>query len=141
MKKYLSLPILCFLSLLATAQNVQKQPFKGIIGNAEYRIYIKMNLYKNNVTVPGQEIFGELPGFMGDSIDSRKWLFTSAKIHKNTAKLTITNDYGSEDLVATLTFNKDNTYTLKQVEGSNMKIARQRKWKKLPKTLVFIPKE
>ena len=112
MKKYLFLPILCFLSILATAQNTQKQPFKGVIGNAEYRIYIKMNLYENNVTVPGQEIFGELPGFMGDSIDSRKWLFTSAK-----------------------------TYTLKQVEGSNMKIARQRKWKKLPKTLVFIPKE
>lgn len=141
MKKYLFLPILCFLSLLATAQNTQKQPFKGVIGNAEYRIYIKMNLYENNVTVPGQEIFGELPGFMGDSIDSRKWLFTSAEIHKNTAQLAITNDYGSEDLVATLTFNKDNTYTLKQVEGSNMKIARQRKWKKLPKTLVFIPKE
>ena len=141
MKKYLFLPILCFLSLLATAQNTQKQPFKGVIGNAEYRIYIKMNLYENNVTVPGQEIFGELPGFMGESIDSRKWLITSANIHKNTAKLAITNDYGSEDLVATLTFNKDNTYTLKQVEGSNMKIARQRKWKKLPKTLVFIPNE
>lgn len=141
MKKYLFLNLLCFMGIIATAQNTQKLPFKGIIGNSEYRIYIKMNLYENNVTVPGQEIFGELPGFIGDSIDSRIWLFTSAKIHKNTARLEITNDYGSEDLVATLTLNKDNTYTLQQVEGSNMKIARQRKWKKLPKTLVFIRKQ
>ena len=141
MKKYLFLNLLCFMGIMATAQNTQKLPFKGIIGNSEYRIYIKMNLYENNVTVPGQEIFGELPGFIGDSIDSRKWLFTSAKIHKNTAQLAITNDYGSEDLLATLTLNKDNTYTFQQVEGSNMKIARQRKWKKLPKTLVLIRKQ
>lgn len=138
MKKYLLLNLLCILSMMATAQNSQGLPFKGVIGNSAYGIYIKMNLYDNNVTVPGQEIFGELPGFMGDSIDSRKWLFTSAKINKNTARLEITNDYGSEDLVATLTLNKDNTYTLQQVEGSNMRIARQKKWKKLPKTLIFV---
>ena len=99
-----------------------------------------MNFYNNNIVVPNQELFGDLPGFLGDSIDSRKWLFTSAKIKKNIAKIAIINDYGSEDLIATLTLNKDSTYTLTQIEGSKLKIARNRKWQKLPKELVFVRK-
>lgn len=141
MKKFSVLYMLALMAVSSVAQNKQAQPFKGIIGNAEYKIYIQMNLYDNNITVQGQEIFGELPGFIGDSIDSRKWLFTTARVKNNTARLEVTNDYGSEDLVATLTRNKDNTYTLKQVEGSNLKIARNRKWQKLPKELIFVPKE
>lgn len=50
------------------------------------------------------------------------------------------NDYGSEDLQATLTKNNDGTYTLKQIEGSTIKIARNRKWVKMPKTLIFTRK-
>ena len=52
-----------------------------------------------------------VPGFFGALRDSRKWLVTDAKIvGKNKAKLDIINDYGSEDLTATLTYNpKDNT--------------------------------
>lgn len=133
--------IVLYFALLALASVGQKQagkPFEGIIGNAEYKIYLQINFYKNNVSVPGQELFGELPGFLGDSIDSRKWLFTSVKLNKKTATLQIINDYGSEDLVATLTQNKDNTYTLNQLEGSRIRIARNRKWVKLPKEIIFI---
>ena len=97
-----------------------------------------MNFYDNNVEVPEQELLGTMSGFLGDSIDSRKWLITSAKVRKNVATLQIINDYGSEDLVATLTKNSDNTFTLKQVNGSAIRIARNRKWKKLPKELVFV---
>ena len=97
-----------------------------------------MNFYDNNIEVPGQELLGTMSGFLGDSIDSRKWLITSAKIRKNVATLEIINDYGSEDLVATLTKNSDNTFTLKQIDGSRIKIARNRKWQKLPKELVFV---
>ena len=46
--------------------------FKGYIHNEEYKVYIKMNFYDKNVIVPGQEIFGELPGFFGSKNDSRK---------------------------------------------------------------------
>ena len=110
-------------TLGAMAQQQAAKPFLGRIGNAEYRIYIQMNFYDNNIEVPGQELLGTMSGFLGDSIDSRKWLFTSAKVRKN---------------VATLTKNNDNTFTLKQVDGSSIKIARNRKWKKLPKELVFV---
>lgn len=138
MKTILTGLALWLCTLGAMAQQQAAKPFLGTIGNAEYRIYIQMNFYDNNIEVPGQELLGTMSGFLGDSIDSRKWLFTSAKVRKNVATLQIINDYGSEDLVATLTKNNDNTFTLKQMDGSTIKIARNRKWKKLPKELVFV---
>ena len=56
---------------------------------------------QNDIKVPGQDIFGEIPGYFGACRDSRKWLITSAKINSsNKASLDIVNDYGSEDLTA-----------------------------------------
>ena len=57
--------------------------------------------------------------------------------NKTTARLEIVNDYGSEDLTATLTLNGDGTFTLKHLDGSTIKIAVNKKWVKLQKTLVF----
>lgn len=113
-------------------------PFKGYISNDEYQVYIRMNFYENNIVVPDQEIFGELPGFFGAQRDSRKWLFTSADIiDKDKAVIAITNDYGSEELVAILSCNNDSTFTLKQKEGSTLKIAVKGKWVKIPKTITL----
>lgn len=88
--------------------------------------------------MPGQDICGELPGYLGDTRDSRKWLFTSSKIiNKSTLRLNVINDYGSEDLVATLTQEDDTTFVLKKESGSTLKIARNGKWQKLPKQISF----
>lgn len=115
--------------------------FVGYIYNAKYDVYIRMDFYHNNIIVPSQEVFGELPGFFGDKRDGRKWLFTNAKLkNAHTAEIQVTNDYGSEDLVATLSQVNDSTYRLKQGKGSTMKIARNRKWVKLPGELEFIKK-
>ena len=104
--------------------------FNVRICNDEYQVYMHINLYQNNIVVPGQELFGETPGYFGAMRDPRKWLITSAKI---------TNDYGSEDLTATLIFNpKDGSYVLKQKSGSRMKIVVNRKWLKLPVELKFV---
>lgn len=113
--------------------------FCGELYNEKYNVYIRMNFYHNNITVPNQEIYGELPGFFGDKRDARKWLFTNATVkNKHTAELQIINDYGSEDLTATLTQVNDSTYKLKQGKGSTIKIARDRKWVKMPSELVFV---
>ncbi|MBM6993824.1 MAG: hypothetical protein I3J02_11290 [Prevotella sp.] len=115
--------------------------FQGYYYNKEYNVYIRMNAYRSNIKVPGQEIYGELPGFFGDNQDGRKWLFTSVEVtDPTTATLQVINDYGSEDLEATFTRQPDNTFQLKQGAGSTMKLARNRKWVKLPKTMVFIKK-
>ena len=101
-------------------------------------MYIRIDLNSKQIRVPGQDIFGFVPGFFGDYEDARKWLFTDAELmNSHTAKLQIVNDYGSEDLEATLSYEKDGTYVLTQGSGSVLKIARNRKWVKIPKKLVF----
>lgn len=114
--------------------------FKGYLSNNEYEVYLQINFYQNDIKVPGQEIFGTIAGFLADRKDSRKWLITNAAIEGKTAHLSIINDYGSEDLIADLTLESDGTYSLKQITGSNIKIARNRKWVKIPKKLTFMKK-
>ena len=114
--------------------------FKGYLSNNEYEVYLQITFYQNDIKVPGQEIFGTIAGFLGDRKDSRKWLITNAAIEGKTAHLSIINDYGSEDLIADLTLESDGTYSLKQITGSNIKIARNRKWVKIPKKLTFMKK-
>ena len=111
--------------------------FKCELFNKEYNVYIRIDLNSKQIRVPGQDIFGFVPGFFGDYEDARKWLFTDAELmNSHTAKLQIVNDYGSEDLEATLSYEKDGTYVLTQGSGSVLKIARNRKWVKIPKKLV-----
>ena len=115
--------------------------FKGKITNKEYDVYMNIDFYHKNLKVPGQELFGEMPGYFGDRRDSRKWLITDADIEGKTAHLSIINDYGSEDLTADLIALTDGSYELQQKEGSNLKIARNRKWVKIPKNLKFTNKQ
>lgn len=114
------------------------QYFKGKIYNSQYDIYIHMDFINNSIIVPQQEIFGEIPGYLGDNKDSRKWLITNATITSDgKASLSIINDYGSEDLEATLQMLNDTTYILLQEAGSTIKLARNRKWVKLPQKITF----
>ena len=111
--------------------------FKTQLSNKEYDVYLNIDFYHKNLKVPGQELFGEMPGYFGDRRDSRKWLITDATIDGKTAHLSIINDYGSDDLTADLVILPDGSYELQQKDGSSMKIARNRKWVKIPKKLKF----
>jgi hypothetical protein len=136
MKKIILLILMLAMHIFCFAQD--SVTFKGYIHNEEYKVYIKMNFYDKNVIVPGQEIFGELPGYFGSKNDSRKWLFTDAVIkNRTTAEISITNDYGSEDLTATLKLLPDGSYELIQNEGSTLKIVEKRKWVKIPKKIIL----
>lgn len=141
MKKLFILMFVLLVSLKLAAQS--NKVFHTYIYNDEFKVYMDINLYENNVIVPNQELFGETPGYFGAKRDERKWLITSAKIDgKNTATLEIVNDYGSEDLTATLTFNpEDGSYVLKQKSGSRIKIVVNRKWVKIPTELKFVQRK
>lgn len=131
------------ISTIAQNQNARKDSttFKGYLYNGKFDVYIQMDFYHKNIIVPYQEIYGELPGYFGDRQDGRKWLITDAYIsNPNTANLQIINDYGSEDLTATIKQINDTTYELKQEAGSTLKIARNHKWVKMPKVIEFIKK-
>lgn len=125
-----------FFLCATTIFSQEYKPFKGYLYNAEYQVYLQINFYEKDVKPAGQELFGELPGYLGSKRDVRQWLITDAKVNKDrTADLSIINDYGSEDLMAKLVVENDSTYLLKQINGSTLKIVVDNKWVKLPKTL------
>lgn len=143
MKKAIILTFALLVAICAAAQSVRTEKdsttFKGYLYNEKYNVYIVLDFYHNNVEVPNQEIYGPMSGYFGDRQDGRKWLFTSAKIlSKDKAEIQIINDYGSEDLTATLTAIDAKNYKLRQESGSTLKIARNRKWQKMPKELDFV---
>ena len=144
MKKML-LAVACMaLPLCASAQEAKSDSvFHTYIYNDEYKVYMELNLYGNDVDVPGQDVFGKVPGYFGAVRDSRKWLITDAKLSgADKADLDIVNDYGSEDLTATLTYDKSTgKYVLRQTGGSRLKIVVNRKWVKIPTELELVPHE
>lgn len=111
--------------------------FKAHLVNDEFQVWMDIDFYHNNIIVPRQEIFGEVPGYFGAVRDTRKWIISDAVIKGKKAILTIINDYGSEDLKAELKRNSDGTYTLTRLEGSTMKIVVNNKWVKIPKDITF----
>ena len=134
MKKIITIIIFAFLLSPALAQE-NKEPFRAYLINKEYNVYLRINFYQENISVPGQELYGKLPGYLSKQHNSFCWLITSAEVEGNKATLQMINDYGSEDLTATLTAESDSVYILKQIEGSTLKVPNNGKWQKLPKSL------
>ncbi|MDE7086412.1 MAG: hypothetical protein K2O48_06995, partial [Prevotella sp.] len=82
------------------------------------------------------ELYGQLPGFLGKQHNSFCWVITSSRVKDDKeAELQLINDFGSEDLTATLTITNDSTYVLRQINGSSLKVPNKGKWQKLPKAL------
>ena len=136
MNKLIAISLLCLTTISVKAQS-NNEPFRAYLSNNEYDVFLHINFYEQDVNVPGQDLFGQVPGYLGKKNNSFVWLITSAKINGNKAKLQLINDYGSEDLTATLTRKNDSIYVLKQESGSTLKVPNKGKWLKLPKTLEF----
>ena len=125
------------LSSCLLAQNEEKV-FRAYLFNKEYDVYLRIDFYNESISVPGNELYGKLHGYLGKNNNSFCWPITAAKLKdEHTAELSLINDYGSEDLTATLTQQNDSTYILKQDKGSTLKVPKNGKWQKLPKTLPF----
>ena len=126
----------------AAAQQKPDGPFKCIVTNQEYNVFLRLNLYEETIPIPGQDILGNTFGYLKKPTDSRVWIVTGVDISKDgkKASLEMVNDYGSEDLNAELTITNDTTYVLRQLEGSTIKVAGKNKLIKLPKELKFIKK-
>ena len=147
MKKIIAILMLFHLSLaLSVAQTDQKatpsdskdKAFRAYLYNKEYSVYLRINLYDQDVEVPGQPIYGKLPGYLGKEHNSFCWVITSCKVkNEERAELQLINDFGSEDLTATLTRVNDSLYVLRQESGSTIKVPKNGKWQKLPKRFVL----
>ena len=124
------------IAAIATRAQTAANQFCGYFHNDEYNVYIRIDLAGDGIVVPNHEIFGNLPGYLGKQRNSFYWLVTSAKVVGNgKAELELINDYGSEDLKATLTANSDSTLLLTQESGSTIKVPNNGKLLKLPKRL------
>lgn len=135
---------LVFLSfaLLLSLTNLQAQKdsttFKGRFTNEEYKVYLRLNLHQKDVVVPGHDIFGSLPGYMGKVNNNFVWIVTDSKIRSNgKAQISMINDFGSEDLTATFEQLSDSVFVLRQGHGNTIKMPNKGKWQKLPKELRF----
>ncbi|MEZ7820776.1 MAG: calcium-binding protein, partial [Patescibacteria group bacterium] len=90
------------------------------------------------------ELMGTMNSWSGgtawkmDQVAEKVWVIATAKIiDSRTAKITLVNNYGSEDLTCTLKLNNDNTYTLNKEEGSTLKFPVRGKWQKIPGNLTL----
>ena len=135
MRKFLLILILGTAVLAGYAQK-DNTAFRAYLYNNEYDVYLRINFYDQDVTIPGQELYGELPGYLGKKNNSFCWVITSCKVEsEKKATLQLINDFGSEDLTATLTRKNDSIYVLRQGDGNPIKVPSKGKWQKLPKTI------
>ena len=134
MKHLLFSALMAFVSSTIHAQE-NDNAFRAYLYNNDYNVFLNINFYEQNITVPGQELYGQLPGYLGKQNNTFCWVITSAKLKDdNTAEIMLINDYGSEDLTARLTRQNDSIYTFRQLDGSALKVPKNGRWQKLPKT-------
>lgn len=132
MKRLFTIIVTCLFAAATYAQK-EHRPFRAYLFNKEYEIFMQINFYEQNINIPGQELYGPLPGYLGKERNSFCWVITSAKLKNvRTAELAFINDYGSEDFTARLTQLNDSTYELKHLDGSALKVPKNGKWQKIP---------
>ena len=68
MKKTIA-TILLLLSLLQANAQEKSGPFRAYLFNKEYNVFLKIDFYKQDITVPGQDLYGELPGYRHSTDD------------------------------------------------------------------------
>ena len=114
------------------------RPFEGTVYNKEYNVFLVLNFYDADVTVPKQEVLGQMDGYIGCGDCNHVWTITTSVLDNDrTARFEATNNYGSEDFTAKLTLGDDGTYTLRHTGGSTLKFPVGGKWRKLPSKVTF----
>ena len=133
--KYLITVLFAITALNVSAQE-NSTAFRAYIYNNKYEVYLRINFYDQNITIPGQELYGKLPGYLGKKNNSFCWVITSCEIKsEKKATMQLINDFGSEDLTATLIRKNDSVYVLRQENGNTIKVPNKGKWQKLPKEI------
>ena len=126
-----------FLASLQAAAGNNKSAAHLYIYNKEYDVFMNLDLKNHSLIAPGHELYGPVAGYMGKTNNSFYWIVISAEKDDQTTTLQLINDFGSEDLTATLTQENDSVYTLKQGKGNTIRLPNKGKWQKMPKTMIF----
>ena len=137
MKNLFIAAFLCLVNLPLFGQS-PCEDFRAYLFNKKYGVFLKIDLCDESITIPGQDFYGSLPGYIGKKANNFIWLITNAEIKEKKAKLTMINEFGSEDLIASLVRENDSLYVFRQEEGSQLKLSQNGKWQKMPKKMEFI---
>ena len=129
--------VLLFFSFVFTLSVIGQEPFKGNYLNNDLQIKLMLNLYKNNIPVPGFELdscYGYLQGSLNGT-----WIFLKVKsIDANNAEVRAVSERGSDAQDLQLIYNsKVGTIIIRQQKDANIKGVKGRKYIKLPKDLIF----
>ena len=137
MKKIIVIMLWGMTSLSLYAQD-NCEAFRAYLYNKEYDVFLNIDFCNESITIPGQDLYGNIPGYIGKRKNSFCWVITSAEVNGKVATLSMINDFGSEDLKAKLIHHNDSIYILRQEEGSPLKLSQNGKWQKMPKKMEFI---
>ena len=77
MKKTLLTLAFGLLSSFLLAQNEEKV-FRAYLFNKEYDVYLRIDFYNESISVPGNELYGKLHGYLGKNNNSFCWPITAA---------------------------------------------------------------
>ena len=80
MKKLFLFSIVLHISLLSVSAQKNDKPFRAYLYNNEYEVFMRLDLYGESITVPGQELYGELPGYLSKKRNSFCWLMNCQAI-------------------------------------------------------------
>ena len=126
-----------FLIFAFTLSIVGQEPFNGQYLNNDLKIKLMLNLYKNNIPVPGFELdscYGYLQGSLNGS-----WIILKVKsVDANRAEVRAVSERGSDAQDLLLVYNNEGgTIIISQQKEANIKGVKGRKYIKLPKDMVF----
>ena len=114
------------------------QPFKGLFTNEQFAIRCQINLYEEDIPVPGMELdscYGYMQGHLNGT-----WVFLKVKtLDDDGALVRAANDKGSDAQDVRITYDEEGRLLLRQVDGSAIKGVEGKKYVKLPKPLPLQP--
>jgi len=119
--------------------SVFQQPFKGHYFCKETGVNMYLNLYEEDIEVPGFSFLGKMHGYMRDGIYGT-WMIVQSEVKDNKALIRFSNDIGSDSQDIEFTQQNDSTFIYQAKGGNAIRKAIGRKLEKVTGRMVFIRK-
>ena len=130
-----------FYSLLAvlclTAMAYAQRPFEGLYTNNELSISCQLNLYEDDIPVPGLEL-DSCYGYIRGSINGLWVILKVNELDESKALVRAVSERGGDAQDLELTLTDEGDIALRQKGDTNIKGVSKSKYVKLPKTLMLM---
>lgn len=123
------------LLVINSMQIYAQDKFKGNFTNDELKIKLALNLYNDDIPVPGLEL-DSCYGYLQGSLNGVWIILKVASVDSNKAEVRAVSERGgdAQNLILSLS---DGKIVVKQIQGANIKGIKGRKYVKLPREILF----